>query len=323
MKKKFKYLLLAVLLIFALYKIDLKEILENIKLVDLETLLIIILLQTLTLVLISFQWLQVAKLHGVRASLSSMICMNSNGNIMDFITPGVKVGGDFQRVSDLKNRLNISLEEGLAFLILQKFISLTSFLILSLLGLGWFFVRCGQVVEIKVVKSKNAFIIFLLGILIVRIKKVGLAEKIKKNTKVNKFYSCFILSFKKLSSKKSQIFFNMLLGLVIWGLYPIKLYILVRSFNLKVSFIGILAITYITYLVGMLPLSIGGFGGFDTTLIFLLGLINIPIKFGIPIAFLFRICTMGFEFLLSGIVVVSEKIFVFYRKGDSIGKIKV
>ena len=128
------------------------------------------------------------------------------------------------------------------------------------------------------------------------------------------FFSKYKGSLSVLLNNKKVFLKNLSLGVMIWALFPVKLYILIVGLDIDINFISAMYITYITYLMGMLPISIGGFGGFDGTMVFLLKLNGIGVGMGLCISLVFRFSTMIYEFIFSLLAILVEKVYLKFKE---------
>ncbi len=316
MKKYIKYILFSILLFLAIKNLEIHKLMDSLSLVRIDYIAIVLILQLFTILLTSLQWYFLINLHGEKASYLSSLCMNSLGNIIDFITPGVKVGGDYKRLVDLKSRLDIDFYRAVSILASQKLISGISFLIFVLYSLFWAF-------RYKISLNFNKIILLIFSLMLLILICGKLVSKYIKEKKVRLLIKNIREGIDFFRDRKKDFIFNLPIGMLIWILYPFKLYIIVRAAGYRLSFPLIISISYLSYLLGALPLSVGGFGAFESSLIILLKTFKIPVEASILIAFLFKLTNLFFEFILSSLIVLGEKTWKVFRKGDSFGKIKV
>ena len=105
MKKKWILtVLLILLLLIALFQLDGESLLHSIRQIPLWLALSLMGLQVVSQILVNIQWYQIAKLSGTPVSFRDMIYINSQGAVMDSITPGVKIGGEVTRVVQISRK---------------------------------------------------------------------------------------------------------------------------------------------------------------------------------------------------------------------------
>lgn len=280
-------------------------------------------LQLVTIALLIWQWKKVVETVGVYPTWRDLLEVNMRGIFFDTVTPGAKMGGEVARVYTLKKRLDMSLGDGFLVVGVQKTLSLVSFLILSTLSLMWFYLNTR--VQILYMVIFGIGLIFLLGLLVLfisfiifqnkiqkRISSLPIGKKIKE--KIISFFSSYSSSFASLKDNKKNFIGQIALSALIWLIFALKMYILAYSLGIKIGWLTLSAITYLTYMVGMLPMLPGGIGSFEGSMIGLLLLKGIDINTGITLTVLFRFITFWFPFLLSLIYIGISEIRSFFTK---------
>lgn len=323
MKKRILTFFFLLGLILLLLNTNLSKIIENIKFIPLRIFIFTLFLQIITILTIGVQWKSIIDITGLTRKFYNVLKVNLKGNIFDAITPGSKVGGELVRIYEIKNNLDISFNNSIVILGLQKSISIFSILSLGLISLLFFYKD-----RDKVFINKNYYYILLfvllLGLLFIlafilnpiKIKRIINKYNFKKKDKVNNFLDVYIKNIEKIKNNKKKLVFNGVLGLFIWVLYAIKLVILVRIFTNDISLFKLGAITYISYLIGGIPLLPGGIGTFESALGGLLYISGLNMEESMVVAITFRFITFWFEFLISGIVILLDKIFNKKIKGE-------
>ncbi|MBU5438982.1 flippase-like domain-containing protein [Tissierella sp. MSJ-40] len=325
MKKYLLYLLGGIGLVLIVLYSDWKAVWTYTKSISIEMFLLALILQLLTIILITIQWKFMILWIDKECSFINVFRVNMKGNFVDAITPGVKMGGELARAYEIHNRLKLNLSEAAVVVGLQKTVSLLSFLFLTVISLVWFFINMEN-------QHKVYFNVFFIGVLILTlsllalilvcikpnfVKKIlsKLPFNIKIKNKLEKFFKEYNLALNKLLIKKDKFLYQMLLGMFIWLLFAFKMGLVVKGFNIKIGFISIAAITYLTYIVGMIPLLPGSIGSFESTMVSLLAIKGVPIEQGIAISVIFRFITFWFEFWISLIVLSIDRLIVNFIKG--------
>ncbi|WP_026895272.1 lysylphosphatidylglycerol synthase transmembrane domain-containing protein [Clostridiisalibacter paucivorans] len=318
MKKNLLYCLGAVAIIFLLLNLDFAEIFLSIKTVPLYLLFISLTLQIITMVLISIQWKTMVNLIDKDCKLADILKMNMKGNVVDAITPGVKVGGELARLYDIKVRLGLNTSDGAVVVGLQKTASILSFYSLTLLSLIWFYFNIGQTDLHHMLIFSTIVIIFGIGFIVIilaflnpkPIESLLLKIAIKENTKdkLKNLFQRYVISLKKFKKKKKKFFLQILLSIFIWILFAFKMYLILIGLNIKLNMLSIASITYLSYIIGMIPLLPGSVGSFETSMTYLLSMKGVAIEKGIAIAIIFRFVTFWFEFFISLFFLISYKL---------------
>lgn len=307
-KKKFLYLLFGIFGIIFLKNIDLWQVYEGMKALKTSYIILLLALQTLTICLINIQWNIISRKKTRKSNLYEISMVNFKGNILDGITPGVKLGGELARAVELKNRLDIPIEDTKDIIIIQKVFSISGLIILSFLSILWLFFLGGDLYELVA-----RFRFYILGFYLIAL---GLFFYVLKSKKILK--EDFKIS--KIFTSSLDLGLNIIISIAIWGIFPVKMKVLSLGFNESINFISLCGITYITYVMGMIPILPGGMGTFEGSMILLLSSQGIGAEKGLLMTLVFRGVTFWYEFLLSIIVVFCEKIYI--RGGVLNGKIK-
>lgn len=148
----------------------------------------------------------------------------------------------------------------------------------------------------------------------------NLKEKIV--TFLAKWLNNFNQHSKKLKTKPFEIALQFFLSFTIWLIYPLKLFILLGGFRSNINhisltdfgtmsgfaanggfslnFLILIAVVFISYFVGMLPILPGGLAVFEGSMTGLLMMMHLPYKNSLAISLVFRFITYWFVMLLSG-----------------------
>ncbi|NLB89131.1 MAG: flippase-like domain-containing protein, partial [Syntrophomonadaceae bacterium] len=105
-----------------------------------------------------------------------------------------------------------------------------------------------------------------------------------------------VMLFRK---KRGEWIFQFILSMLIWVLFPIKMFLLTLPLFPEAHFIYISAITFVSYMVAMLPIFPGGLGGFEGTMSGLLLIMGMSLSDSAVIAVVFRFVTFWFVILIS------------------------
>ena len=100
-------------------------------------------------------------------------------------------------------------------------------------------------------------------------------------------------------NQSGELILQFVLALAIWLLYPAKLYVLAVQIQPDIPLVYIGSITFVSYLIGMLPLFPGGLGGFEGTMTGLLRGLGVPLSGAAALAVIFRFVTFWFVILVS------------------------
>jgi uncharacterized protein (TIRG00374 family) len=121
-------------------------------------------------------------------------------------------------------------------------------------------------------------------------------------------------ALKTVFKQKKVLLRQTLLSLVIWNLFPVKAYLISLSLGLDLGFVPILAVTYLTYMIGMIPLLPGGIGTFEASTVLLLAPMGIMSHEALAFALILRFVTFWFVFFISSIYIFIYKVPAFFYR---------
>ncbi|NMA80107.1 MAG: flippase-like domain-containing protein [Clostridiales bacterium] len=305
--KKIGIFVLSVLLIVMFWQFDFASFIINIKKVPLLAFAGLLLIQIFSQLLVNYQWCRIGKVMGGEHSFFKILYVNARGMIIESITPGVKIGGEVTRGILLKNDLNYSTRDAATLVTIQKMVSLFSFFLVNLFAFAHISNRIdlfnGAILKVII----YLFIIVLIGILIAVFaftasfeKRVSMIVPKRKWTVALQGYALTLLSsIKMLKSIKGEIYKQFLLSLSIWMLFPLKMILLTQLFTTNFDPVYLTEVTFISYMVGMIPLLPGGIGSFEATMTSLLVAMQIDHNEALAITLLFRFITFWFVIIIS------------------------
>ena len=287
--------ILAALLILALSRIDGKNLLYSISQISLWLVLILFGLQIVSQLLINLQWHRIARLANIPISFRDMLYANCQGAVMDSITPGVKIGGEVARAVQISRISKCSAEQSAAVVATQKLFSFTAlFLILPFVG-GW------------LLALPFLFVFLCIFLMPSRIKSYLETKKAPRFSWIRKAKSFLYVLLDQICTarKDKRVWMTLFaMSLLIWLLYPTKMYMLAIQFYPDAQLFHIAAITFAAYMVAMLPIFPGGLGGFEATMAGLLAAMGVAISDAAVITIFFRFLTFWLV-MLSGLAFIA------------------
>ncbi len=310
--------ILIVALIFLLINIDYIAIYENLRVMELSYLTYACLLQLLTMYLIAVQWSYLSRNMGLNLNFISVLNMNVKGNIVDTLTPGAKVGGELVRFKSLRDENNISRLDATVLIALQKSLSFISFIIVFTITFFLFAYRENfhyrrEVILFPFILMVLVFLFFYI------VKSSGLKARFKNLYK-------YILSYKKyfelIWTDKEILAKQLILGLIIWLIYPLKLKLITMGFKINLKYALALLSSFASYIIGLIPMLPGSLASYETSLALILKSLGIDISSSLSIALVFRFVSFWFEFIVSVILVGLIKLFENMKRDDIYGEIK-
>ena len=285
MKRKILFAVLLIFLVVALFNLDVQGIAHSVMQISVQALLLLIGLQIVTQLLVNFQWFSIARATGIMISFWDMLYVNTQGAVVDSITPGVKFGGEVTRAMRLRSVCDISTEQSAALVTFQKLFSTSVFLLFCLISAIFLL---GEMPYLWLVLI-GVFVLFAL---------IGLAVFLFRS-KIKGYISALKESLATLRSKPKFCVLMGLWSVLIWVLYPVKLLILTYSFIAEADVFFIAATTFAAYLVALVPIFPGGLGGFEGTMSALLVSVGFVLNEAVAVTVLFRFFTFWFVLLLS------------------------
>ncbi|KAB2951810.1 flippase-like domain-containing protein [Heliorestis acidaminivorans] len=305
------------ILAFLLWSVPISELIDTLKSMDRTLLFFASLLQIFTVALIALQWYIFAKKIGGKVTYLDMVHMNLAGTFVESITPAMKAGGEGAKIWLLCSKMRFSLSQAVALLTLQKAISIVPFLLISAIGLSWLMLNHRvEGLQGQIFLGSFLFLLATTGLILLFLlipkQMMALLERIPLSKGRKEKALAGIDAFRQAiaETKGDQAIWmgQGALSIFIWLLYPVKAYIVVLAFDVPISLALIGVITYLAYMVAMLPLSPGGIGTFEGAMVLLLSSFNIPLQESLALAVAIRFVTFWLVFLISAIYLASHKV---------------
>lgn len=309
--KRIGWFVLSLLLIVMIWQFDFSCFIMSIKKVSLLAFMGLLLIQVLSQLLVNYQWCRIGKVMGGEHNFFKMLYINARGMIIECVTPGVKIGGEVTRAILLKSDLKYTAGEAATLVTIQKMVSLFSFFLVNLFAFAHISNRIDLFKGAILKAIIYIFIIILISALIAvfafaaffedRVMK--LSPKRKWTSALHRYTLTLLSSIKVLKSIKGEMYKQFFLSLSIWMLFPLKMILLVHLFTAGFDPVFLTEVTFISYMVGMIPLLPGGIGSFEATMTSLLVVMQIEHNEALAITLLFRFITFWFVIIISLIYV--------------------
>jgi len=277
----------------------------------------LVIMQIISVLLVNLQWyclLKITQPHTM--SFWQVLQMNAKGLIMEAITPGVKFGGEVVRTIIIKKSIGAETHDAISSVVIQKFFSMSVFFILSAISM-LYFIRMDVHDAIGVFYGLLlvlVFIVVVLAILFITRKHITKRPEHRKSTNrimtviVNAVIKlCTIFDF--LMMNKLILLKQFLLAFIIWMMYPLKLYLILRAFDVDVSVLASGFIAFIAYTAAMIPIFPGGIGIFEFIMTYVLGLLHVADDVGMSVSIIFRFFTFWFVFVINYVLILMNWIF--------------
>jgi len=304
------------LILLVLWQVDFKHLLEHLSVINKMIIVFLCGIQLITLLLINLQWKSIAKQVGEDVKLQEMISINMSGKFVECVTPSAKAGGEAVKIFLLKKKLGIQAGKAAAIVSIHKAISMSVFVFVNIISIVWF---------LTTVKTETAYTSTLfISLLILVVALILLISLILYPTKASKLLSFFLSENRKrkieyavvcfrdtidlIVAQKKAILFQLFFSFLIWSLFAFKAVILAWNLNLEISFIAVSVVTYLSYMIAVVPLLPGGVGTFEAGMVFLLVPLGISFHQGMALALALRFVTFWFVFVMSILYIGVDKL---------------
>ncbi|NLB88472.1 MAG: hypothetical protein GX790_04495, partial [Syntrophomonadaceae bacterium] len=111
---------------------DINTLRQSMAQISLGLISILLGLQIITQLVLNVQWVRIAQFTNIPISFIPMLYINSQGSVIESITPGVKIGGEVTRAVLISRMSGCSGEEAASVVALQKLFSLSAFFLINM-----------------------------------------------------------------------------------------------------------------------------------------------------------------------------------------------
>lgn len=301
---------------------DLKEIRIIVEELNLFWLFLAASFYFLSLIFILFRWEILLKAQGINISRRFLLKTVLIGFFYNNLLP-TNIGGDAYRVYNLHRQKSVSLNKGVVSVFIER---LSSTIIGFLFILAFIVLSLGGFFEHNFITPGLSIVIFLVGLAIILLisvlinpclfkidvlfRKISLLSKIRPQMK--RFQEAFSSYWQ---NRKKALFISILYSFFVHFLVALSYYFISISIGLGLKFISFLFILPFSSMMASLPISIGGLGVRENTLVFILSLIGISenkaIIFSLLVllVILFNAFIGGIVYLLKNILFSRKKLF--------------
>lgn len=315
-----------VLLVCFLFKNrdNLLEVIDYLKQIPLQILALLLILQILTQLLLALQWYKISQGILEKPSFSKMLYILTTGSVVEAVTPGAKIGGEATRLYYIKKYFGCNTDIAVNIILIQKSISMSVLFSICLISFIYFTTTVANyfstAVQILIGCTCLLMIALMVWLLFFTDKLISLLSKSKKAwiSKLNKWVISYNSSLSTLSKK--QWLYQYGISFLVWILFPFKMFVLTETMLGETNFFVVLAITMISYMIGLIPFTPGGIGTFEGSMVSLFYIVYasrlLDSSLFWTITIVFRFVTFWFVMLISLIFVLVWKIL---RKENSVG----
>ena len=281
-----------ILLIFLFKQVDKKSLLEIIKNANKGFLLLAFFAFSLPYLLCILRWEMLLKAIKIHLSLKRVIISSAGGFFFSLFLPST-IGGDVVRSIDLATHTKRP-REVVATVLLDRLSGYVGLVILALLALflGWSFVQ-----DRSVLLSVGIITAVLICVLLVLFNRFIYAKinSLLHSPSAGKIREAIKDLHQELyffRHHKRVLFNNVIFSLIIQTIAPISFYIIALAIGIKINILYFFVYLPIIGAITMLPISIGGLGLRDATIIFFFT------KAGLSKDLSFAMSLVGFLFIL-------------------------
>lgn len=306
-KKTLLLVLLAALLVLALWRLDFDRLLYSIAKLPLWLVFTLLGLQIVSQLLLNLQWWLAARCSNAALSFPTMLYINCQGAMVDAVTPGVKVGGEIARAVQISRLGHCSGEQAGAVVAMQKLFSLSAFFLIQLLTIGFLFRHTAALGSPLLQGGIYGVLLLALALfagtvlaphrLQTRLQRRA-PSRFKWARRVRRFFLTLLGQVIVLRGNKKALTGLFALSVLIWLLYPAKLYLLMLHLPHTISVYQLTAVVFAAYMVAMVPLFPGGLVGFEGTMSGLLLTLGVALTDAAVVTVLFRFFTFWLVLLL-------------------------
>ncbi|WP_117367239.1 lysylphosphatidylglycerol synthase transmembrane domain-containing protein [Natrarchaeobaculum sulfurireducens] len=273
------------------------------------------LVQILTFFIISYQWQYLFRRADVTVSFRRILEVTLAAGFVESVTPSSKLGGMAAKVYLFERTTDAAYGTITSVLLAQKYVSMLPFVLIAIAAVVLATVQL-EIPITPTVSSSAVVAVGLVGGLVASVSlwfhrrdpddsasdwEQTLSSHVERWRGVVR---SLIQEASALLDRRSRWWLYGI-SLLLWGLYPIKIYVVAVTLGLDVGLAIVVVGTFLAYIVGLAPISPGGTGTFEGTLALVLVGAGATFAEGLSVALLARLITFWFPLALSGVVTIS------------------
>lgn len=300
---RFLLWLLGILAVVALVAtFGLADVLFVLTRINPVALLALCLLQVITLAMSCWQWyFLIGQSHG-RITFARAFGIYLAGSFVESVTPSVKIGGEATKIYLFRQNTGLSYQQLTGVLLVHKYLSLLPFLLLIslLLSYSFLFLTVPAVVY-------HAAVALALLLFLATAGALGLLRRSNQEAssgifaRIHRFLTTAIVHSWTLLGRKSFVHLS-LVSLVVWLLYPVKVWLIVQSLGLQLNLHLVALATYTAYIVGLVPALPGSLGTFEASMALLLAQFGLTPTQALAVTLTARFVTFWFPLVFSALM---------------------
>lgn len=273
------------ILICIIYKVGLISLIRTLVTAEPYYIFLTTVFMFVSVSVLALKWYAILKTQGINVNFLYALKIYFIGIFYGAITPARS--GSLIRASYLKDKTNKSFGKCLSGIILERLMDMFALFVYSIIGCIVFLKYISNYLPIILV----SFVIFLfLSLLLLKknlnrlflkfIYKFLIPQKFKDKSK--ELYEAF---YKNMPSIKN-LFCLLIFTFITWVILSIYTYYAARAYSVSVSLFYIVLIFSISTVISLIPITIGGLGTREATLIFLFSFFNVEAAKVVAISFL-------------------------------------
>lgn len=320
MKKRFGFLISLVvlaLLVYVLKDVDFVEAYGLLLRADLFYLILAVAALGGSFLVWNLRW-KVSLRSVVDADYFSLLRILMAGIFLNNITPGTGIGGEPLRAYYLKKKYGKSKSKFLGVILADKSFNYAVYLLFLVLSLLFVFVFLDISLNLKIIFQSLLLIVFIVIVVFMycrgkrrtdrvlsRIYRTGLFKGFRSKKVfreyVRKRVSRLRKVFQKVILDRKTFSIGIALSFVVWVLIFLSSWFLFLSFGERVSFLAVVVVVTIGYLIGDLSPVPGGMGLMEGTMFLMYSSMGISSSLAVVVSLLSRIIYYFFSLIIGGL----------------------
>lgn len=294
---------LAVLFAWLLLGTDFSAFWRQLRRLPVWLLLVLIALQLLTQLLITYQWHRLTYTVLGRSQFSKILHIFTRGSVVEAITPGAKIGGEAVRLYLLKKEFSCPTHQAISIIAIQKSMSMSVLLTICLVSLLHIGRRISHHLPLSMQLLSGGVCLFLVvamvGLLFFARPLSSWLQQHHSHLAQRIGAHCANYAAATGQLTRRQWCLHLAISTAVWLLFPLKMVILAGVLHVRLPFVVLLSVTMVSYMMGLFPLTPGGIGTFEGTMLALLSLLGVGYTLGLTITLVFRFVTFWLVVLAS------------------------
>lgn len=255
----------------------------------------------------SLQWNILLRAQGIKIRMSYIMQLTLISFFYDNLLPS-NIGGDFYVVYDVLKNLNVPMSKSISSIVIERFFGLISIIIYFLITSFSLYKLLKHSIIIISIFLVVAFLLFFMIIRPQLFKIDRLLKKFKKLKKIWKNFDSFNSAINSYKNKWPQLILALTLNFLSQSIFTLMFYFASISLGLNINFMVFVFVVPVVFVFIGIPISIGGLGIRENTIVFLLTKFNVSndqaVAFSLLILFVYI-----FSAVVGGMVYLFKNIF--------------